>query len=77
MGGRVLCLGYLFHRVDVTVLLLLHLPHPAEAARAHLVEKLVVVSVLVPKFDGLAVEGGGDVGVVIGVEGSLVRVLLD
>lgn len=61
MGIGVLCLGYLFHRVYMTVLLLLHFPHPAEATRANLVQKFIVVAVLVPDFYGLAVEGSGDI----------------
>ena len=61
MGIGVLCLGYLFHCVYMTILLLLHLPHPTEATRTYLVQKLVVISVFVSDFYGLAVEGGGDI----------------
>ena len=61
----------------MVALLLLHLPHPSEAARPDLVQKLIVTPVFLFEVDGLAFKRSGDVRVIIADDGGVIAVLLD
>ena len=68
--------GYLFHGVNLVALLLLNFPDPPKATRAHLVQKLEVVTTFLSDFDCFVFEGSRNVRVVIAYESSVVPVLL-